>query len=148
MQMYHKADETTLWRQGSEYGAGCAPLASPWASGATRHSPWSPAWPPSATPGRSPQCTTFDKSTWQSWTPQSSTKRISLGNWRAHPGKMPTCIDPGWVEVPTHRAQCHCRSCWGHTSPSSRYTVGLCGAGLSCSHSWDQVGHCRWLKLQ
>lgn len=147
-----EADETMLWRQGSEYRAGCDPVASAWASGVIRHSPQSPpspTWPPSATPeGRSLQWVTPAKSMWLSRTPQCGTKHAILGNWTALAGEMTACIDPGWVEVLTHRAQCHWRSCWMHRTPVPSWQI--CYEAMQgwtvLATAWEQVGHSMWLK--
>lgn len=138
--MYHKADETVLWRQGSEYRAGCDPAASAWASGALRHSPWSPAWPPSAAPeGRCLQRLTRARSTWLSQTPQRGTKHRSLGNWTAHPGEMTACVDPGGLRCPHAEpsATGEAVKCTGPLSPAGRYAGG---AGPSCSRSLRPCG--------
>lgn len=126
----------------ARYRAGSDPVSSALASGAIQHGPWSPTRLPSATPeGRSPQCAKLAKSTWLSWTPQHGTKRVCLGNGTAHSGEMTACIDAGWVEVPTCRAQCHWRSCIGPLSMAGRYAVGgWTVLQPQLETRWDTVG--------
>lgn len=96
----HKADESSLWKQGSEQGAGCDPVASAWASAAIWHSPWSPAWSLCLSRMKVSAMRYIFQIHVASLDPQHGTKCASLGNWTAHPGEMAAWIHSGWVEVP------------------------------------------------